>query len=402
MSGAGCSVRHMSNDFVVETDNYVTDGAETRVGRAHLHGGHPHHGGHHHGGHHGGPRHVYSDFARFAAEALGTFMLVLALLASLVFTVLSGNSWLVIALTVGMMLAGAMAAVGHVTGGGEFNPAVTIGKAIAGRLAWRHVLPHIFGQIVGAALAGLVMWAVLPHTFAEALGYGSRGALLGTTAPGFGPFSPLSQASSGQTEFGLGAALLTEIIFTALLVAVVLGATRKRARRSGIAPLVVGMTYAALLLITWPITRGSLNPARAFGSVMLSGDIDIWRQLWLFILGPLIGAALAGLFYRAFGGGEHGGFGSFGRDNFGESGYTVNDVADPVYVSTAAPVVEVGATDAYTVPASSDAYDNEMLVSEPVEHFVVTGDEVVEDGDAIVFGRDAETVADILEADEER
>jgi len=380
----------MSNNFVTEeyvpTQEYVT-GAPRRAYRG---------GGHHHHSHH--PQ--FSDFTRFAAEALGTFMLVLSILASLVFTVLSGNSWLVIALTVGMMLAGAMATVGHVTGGGEFNPAITLGKAIAGRLAWRHVLPHIAGQIVGAALAALVMWAILPHTLSEALGYGTRGALLGTSAPGFGALSPLSQASSGQTEFGLGVALLTEIIFTALLVAVFLGATRKRARRTGMAPLIVGLTYAALLLMTWPITRGGLNPVRAFASTMLSGNIDIWRQLWLFVVGPLIGGALAGLFYKAFHPGHGDTFAEVGRGAYADEAYTVNDVVDPVYVATGAPVVDV-AESAY-VPASTDAYDNEVIVSEPVENYLVTGDEVIEDGDPIIFGRDAETVADILEADAER
>jgi len=367
MSKRRCSVRHMSNNL--------------HVGARH---------------HHHQPQ--YSEFARFAAEALGTFMVVLSILASLVFTVLSGNSWLVIALTVGMMLAGAMAAVGHVTGGGDFNPAVTLGKAVAGRLAWRHVLPHIFGQIVGAALAALVTWAILPHTFSDALGYPTRGALLGTSAPGYGHLSPLSQASSGQTEFGLGVALLAEIIFTALFVAVVLGATRKRARRSGVAPLIVGLTFAALWLMTWPITRGGLNPARAFGSVMLAGDIDLWRQLWLFVVGPLIGAVLAGLFYRAFHpGGEH----DASRYAYANEGYTVNDVVDPAYVATAAPVDTLVEETTY-VPASTDAYDNEELVSEPVEHFVVTGGEVDEAGDRIIYGRDADTVADILEADAER
>jgi aquaporin Z len=248
----------------------------------------------------GGGPFRYSELARAAAEALGTFILVLSIMLALMFTVLSGNSWLVVALTVGLALTAAMAAVGHVSGGGDFNPAVTIAKAIAGRTAWREVPAFIAAQIVGAAAAAFVVWALIPESFAQALQFGSRGEFIGTTAQGFGALSPLAQASGGQTEFGWGAALLAEILFTALFVAVVLGATRRRNRHSGLAPLVVGLSFAAFWLMTWPITRGGLNPVRALASVLFAGDRALWGQLWLFIVGPLIGAVLAGLFYRAF------------------------------------------------------------------------------------------------------
>jgi len=355
-----------------------------------------HHGGHH-GGRNGGSRHQFGFVARLAAEALGTFMLVLAIILSLAFTVLSAQSWLVIALTVGMMLAGAMAAVGHVSGGGDFNPAVSLAKAIAGRLSWNHFGAHFVGQIVGAMLAALVAWAILPHTFAEVAQYGTREALLGTTAPGYGSLSPLAMASDGRINVGAGAALLVEVIFTALFVAVVLGATRRRAMRSGTAPLIVGMTFAALWLMTWPITRGGLNPVRAFASAMLSFDHEVWAHIWPFVVGPLLGGALAGVFYKAFHPGHPITATAGLAGHYGEDRYTVTDVADPVLVQTAAPVIEQN--EANYVPASTDAYENEVIVEEPVEKFVVTDDEVIEDGDPIVFGKDAETVRDILEAD---
>jgi len=402
MSGGRCSVRHMATET-----GYVTEGYAAPQGVAYRGAGGRYRGGHHH---------EYSDLIRFGAEALGTFMVVLAALSALIFTTLSGGNWLIVALTVGMMLAGAMVAVGHVTGGGEFNPAVTIGKAIAGRLAWRHVLPHIFGQILGAALAALVIWSIIPHNFAEAIGYADRGALLGSSAPGYGAYSQVSLMSGGMVEFGWGVAFLVEIIFTALFVAVVLGATRKRNRRTGNAPLLVGLAFAALWLMTWPITGAGLNPVRAFASVMLAGNMDLWRQLWLFVLGPLIGGALAGLFYRAF---HPGNLLAATEGVVDPGGYTTTDVVDPVYVATAAPIVEAPVEEGY-VSDSYDASVNEELITEPVEHFVVTedttdqwnnqeddlrrngsGEVVVEDGDPIVFGRDAQTAADILQADAE-
>ncbi|MDR2703503.1 MAG: aquaporin [Cellulomonadaceae bacterium] len=381
-----------------DSDN-VTIVEELDGDAGHHHGhGHRfgHHGHGHHGHGHGGSR--YGEFARVLAEALGTFILTLAILASFVWAPMYGQTnWLIVALTVGLALTAAMAAVGHVSGGGDFNPAVTLGKAIAGRTAWRNVLPYIVGQLLGALLAAFVMWAIIPDSFAEAL-QTTRGALLGSSAPGYGTLSPLGQATAqgvggaSLTTFGLGVTLLVEIIFTAIFVAVVLGATRHAARRAGNAPLIVGLTFAMLYLMLWPISRGGLNPARAFGSVILSHDTALWRQLWVFIVGPLIGAALAGLFYRAF----HPGLGHLPAaadlpelGDYYEGEYTAVDVADPVLAT-----YEPAGTTYTAVDATAKAEQIRYAAGEAGE-LLVTDDVVVEDGDPIIFGRDAQTVADI-------
>ena len=395
---------YADGDAVVVVEETLEEGGVRR------HHGHGHRGGHH--GHGGGQR--YGEVARVLAEALGTFILTLAILASFVWAPLYGSlNWLVVAATVGLALMAAMAAVGHVSGGGDFNPAVTLGKAIAGRTAWRNVLPYIVGQLLGALLAAFVMWAILPDSFADAL-QTTRGALLGSSAPGFGALSPLGQATSQGggaplTTFDMGVALLAEIIFTALFVAVVLGATRRAMRRSGLAPILVGATFGMLYLMLWPISRGGLNPARAFGSVVLSHDSALWNQLWVFIVGPLIGAALAGLFYRAF----HPGLGhlpdvadlpdlgvetyygpGYRGEDYNEASYTVTDIADPV-LNTYEPAGVV-----YREADPTQTAERLRYAAGEGGELLVSDESVVEEGDRIIFGRDAETVADIEEADE--
>jgi len=383
---------------VVEVDDVQYDADGRR---------HGHHGRGHGHGHAVGNQH--SEIARVLAEALGTFMLTAGILASFIFAPLYGQSslnWLIYPIIAGVMLTAAMAAFGHVTGGGDFNPAVTIGKAVAGRTAWHHVLPYIIGQLFGALAAAFVVWAIVPDTFANLL-QTTRGELLGSSAPGFGDLGPLGQmtaqpGAAPATTFGLGVVFLVEVIFTAIFVAVVLGATRRAARRAGNAPLIVGMTFAALYLMLWPITRGSLNPARAFASVAFAGDINLWHQLWLFALAPLLGAALAGLFYRAFHPGHDHAFDSvattpgvrtvYGPAYESEPAYTAVDVADPVLIVDE-PVDVYDDADATATAAGINYGRGEG------DTLYVSDDAVTEDGDVIIFGNDASVVEDIEDAD---
>jgi len=251
---------------------------------------------------HAGSRRHFSLPARMVAEAFGTFMLTLGVLGTIAFTAVHQYiGWLVVALAAGLMLTAALAAVGGVSGG-HFNPAVTFGMALAGRTSWVNVLPYILAQIVGAIAAAFVIWSIIPAGYLPLIGAESRGALMASTASGYGARSPLALMSNGAAEFPLGVALLTEIIFTAIFVGVVLGVQRRRQRAGSAAPLIIGLTFAAIYLISWPITGGGINPARSIASAIFAGSLSgqIWRQVWLFVLAPLIGAALAALFYRAF------------------------------------------------------------------------------------------------------
>jgi len=239
-----------------------------------------------------------SLLARLGAEALGTFFLVLVGIGVSLYSALSSAGALGVALGFGLTLIGGTIALGHVSGG-HFNPAVTIGAAIAGRTPWRDVLPYWLAQILGGALATAALFLTIPPTLLTLVGAGTTTrSFFAATANGYGEHSPLATLSGGQASFDLLPALLIEIVATALLVGVVLGATNRRAQHT-LAPFAMGLTYAVLILVAWPITNGSLNPARSTAAAIFS---DSWAfgQLWLFWVAPVVGAALAGLAYRAF------------------------------------------------------------------------------------------------------
>ncbi|QAY70184.1 MIP/aquaporin family protein [Xylanimonas protaetiae] len=241
----------------------------------------------------------YSLATRMAAEAFGTFILVLGIVGTATFNFLNTQGTiLTVALAGGIMLLAGIAAVGHVSGG-HFNPAVTFAQALAGRFSWKDLLPYWVAQLVGATVAAGVMWAVIPSTLVTAMGLQGRGDVLLRTANGWGSASPLSGLTQAQATFPFLNALIIEVVIAAVFVGVVLAVTGKRARVPYPA-VVIGLTLAALHIISWPITNTSFNPARSFASVVFAGDGTAWKQLWLFVVAPLVGAGLAALFTLVF------------------------------------------------------------------------------------------------------
>lgn len=246
-----------------------------------------------------------SLLARVGAEVFGTFVLVLVGLGVAIYASLGsvGGGALGVALAFGVAVLAAAAAVGHVSGG-HFNPAVTLGAALAGRTAWRDVLPYWLAQLMGGALGAAIVFIAIPSSLPEVLGKGDVRALFSGVANGYGEHSPLNalvtSGTSGAStaEFTLFAALVLELVATAVFVGVILGATDRRAHRA-LAPVAIGLALTVLLLVTIPATNGSLNPARSFAAALFS-ESWAWKQLWVFVVAPFVGAALAGLVYRAF------------------------------------------------------------------------------------------------------
>lgn len=232
--------------------------------------------------------------ARLGAEAFGTFFLVLAGLGVALYAGVTGlgGGPLAVALAFGIAVMASAIAVGHISGG-HFNPAVTFGAAIAGRMSWRDVLPYWLAQLIGGALASSVLYVVLSSLPAIA---GHEREFFSGAANGFDAHSPI--AAQAKVGFGLLGALLIELVLTAVFVGVILGATDRRSAYSQ-APFAIGFTFAVGILIALPVTNGALNPARATAAAIYS---DGWAfgQLWLFWVAPLAGAALAALVYRAF------------------------------------------------------------------------------------------------------
>jgi len=232
--------------------------------------------------------------ARLGAEVFGTFVVVLAGLGVALFASVTGTGVTGVALGFGFGTIAAFIAVAHVSGG-HFNPALTLGSALAGRTPWSHLLPYWLAQVVGGALAAAVLF--VSTTSLEALSGRERSFFSGSAANGFDAHSPIAQSTNGA-GFGLLAALLVEAVLVALVVGVYLGATDRRGTRQQ-AAFAVGLTVAFAVLVAYPVTGAALNPARATAAAIFS-ESWAWGQLWVFWVAPLVGAAVAGLLYRAF------------------------------------------------------------------------------------------------------
>ncbi len=245
--------------------------------------------------------------ARLGAEALGTFALVLVILGSAMYLQVTQIGTFGVAIAAGIVLAGMIASLGHVSGG-HFNPAVSLGAAISGRLGWLDLVFYWVAQVVGAVLAAAILYVTVPNGLAAALlGQGKdEGNLFASISNGWDKNSPLfaqtqsytSQANLPDITFGLTHALILEAVATAIFVAVTIGVVHRRANAAA-GPFAVGFTLAAMILVTGLATGGGLNPARSTASAVFAGG-DSLHQLWLFWLAPLVGAAVAGLFAMAF------------------------------------------------------------------------------------------------------
>ncbi|WP_104136172.1 MIP/aquaporin family protein [Arthrobacter sp. ZGTC131] len=223
--------------------------------------------------------------ARLGAEAFGTLFLVIAGLGVPLFTLPQSNP-LPAALAGGLAVTAAMLAFAYISGG-HFNPAITLGHLVAGKIRIAHAGAYIGAQIVGAAAGALTLFGILrtvpniPDTRAA----------FDTVTAGFGEHSVIQTPMAGV--------LLAEVLGAALLVAVFLGTTSRRNVHAAAAPFAVGLAFAVLLQFGQAIGNAPFNPARATASALFSNGWSL-EQLWLFWVAPLVGAAIAGLAFRGF------------------------------------------------------------------------------------------------------
>lgn len=228
--------------------------------------------------------------ARIGAEFLGTFWLVFAgcgaaVLAGVVLTpdkVPVGIGYLGVALAFGLTVLTMAFAVGHVSGG-HFNPAVTIGLAVAKRIEWKWVPTYVVTQIVAASAAGAVLLAIASGKD----GFSATDS--GFASNGYGDRSP--------GGYSLLACAIVEVVLTAFFLYVILGATDDRAPK-GFAPIAIGLALTLIHLVGIPVTNTSVNPARSLGVAWFAGGSAL-GQVWLFIVAPIVGAAIAGISYAA-------------------------------------------------------------------------------------------------------
>lgn len=221
---------------------------------------------------------------KLAAEAFGTFWLVFggcgsAVLAAGVPDV--GIGFMGVSLAFGLTVLTMAYAVGGISGG-HFNPAVSLGLAVAGKFEWKDFLPYVIAQVVGGVLGALVLYLIVT-------GKSDYAGVGGFASNGYGEHSP--------GGFSMLSALIAEVTLTAFFLIIILGATSKLVP-AGFAPIAIGLGLTLIHLISIPVTNTSVNPARST-AVALFADGWALQQLWLFWLAPIVGAAIGAIIWKA-------------------------------------------------------------------------------------------------------
>jgi glycerol uptake facilitator protein len=221
---------------------------------------------------------------RLVAEAIGTALLVAFGAGAVVAALRLGNGKLdyaglgIIAISFALVIAIAIYAFGT-TSGAHINPAVTISLAVVRRFPWVEAVPYIVAQLVGALAGGMLIVAIFGQGATDLNSTG--GTVLGT------------DVSKGQ-------AVGAEALGTFLLVATIVALVAPPRAPAGFAGLVIGLSVACAIMVTGPLTGGSLNPARTFGPYLTTsifGGSPPWEDYWIYVVGPLAGGAIAAVVY---------------------------------------------------------------------------------------------------------
>lgn len=221
-------------------------------------------------------------FRKLSAEFIGTFWLVFAGCGSAVLAAgvpEVGIGFVGVSLAFGLSVLTMAYAVGSISGG-HFNPAVTLGLVLSGRTEARELVPYWIAQLLGGVLGAGILYII---------------------ASGVAGYTPGGFASNGYDTlspggYGMLAALVAEVVLTAVFLLVILGSTSKAAP-AGFAPIAIGLSLTLIHLISIPVTNTSVNPARSTAAAIFAQNGAI-GQLWLFWLAPLVGAALGALIWR--------------------------------------------------------------------------------------------------------
>ncbi|MBL1211066.1 aquaporin Z [Geminocystis sp. GBBB08] len=240
---------------------------------------------------------------KYVAELIGTFWLVFggcgsAVLAAVFaskansvvdgadFNIHLGISFVGVSLAFGLTVLTGAYAVGHISGG-HFNPAVSFGLWMGKRFPSSELLPYIIAQVVGAIIAGGILFVIAS---------GGKGGL---DLSGSNPLATNGYGNHSPGGYSLISALIIEVVLTFIFLIIILGSTDKRAP-AGFAPIPIGLGLTLIHLISIPVTNTSVNPARSTGVALFAGNIEIIGQLWLFWFAPILGAILAGYLYSSY------------------------------------------------------------------------------------------------------
>ncbi len=217
---------------------------------------------------------------KYTAELLGTFVLTLFGCGS---AAIAGATLgtLGIAFAFGLSIVAMAYAIGNISGC-HINPAVSLGVWMSGKMTAKDFFGYVVAQCIGALLAALTLSAIINMTNLGGI------AATGLGANGYGAASAVGLNACG--------ALIVEIILTCVFVLTILGVTSSE-KTSAIAGLVIGLTLTFVHIMGIPLTGTSVNPARSFGPALVLGGQALC-QLWVFVVGPFVGAALAALIWK--------------------------------------------------------------------------------------------------------
>lgn len=221
---------------------------------------------------------------KYLAEMIGTMVLVLMGCGSAIFAgsipvgVGSGVGTLGVAFAFGLSVIAMAYTIGKISGC-HINPAITFGVFLSGRMSGKDAVSYVVAQVLGAVLGSAVLYLLV-----------STGSHGGPTATGSNSFA------NGQ----MWQAFLAEMFFTFVFVLVVLGTTDEKKGAGDYAGLAIGLTLVLVHIVCIPITGTSVNPARSIGPALFEGGVAL-KQLWLFIVAPLAGAALSAFVWKFIG-----------------------------------------------------------------------------------------------------
>ena len=215
------------------------------------------------------------------AECIGTFVLVFAACGV---AALTGGSLVATSLTFGLVIVAMAYSIGRVSGC-HVNPAVSLGCLLTKRMSVKDFCVYVASQIVGGIVGGVAIFGIVKMTGIKRLGDACNYVVGGTLNAG-----------------GIIASLITEIVLTCIFVYVILNVTDENAGTSKKAGIVIGLTLTLVHLIGIGLTGTSVNPARslatALSALIFDGTTAALAQVWMFIVAPLAGAALAVLLYK--------------------------------------------------------------------------------------------------------
>ena len=222
---------------------------------------------------------------KYIAEFIGTLVLVVmgcgtAMLVGC--NAAMGGGYVLTALAFGLVIVGMAYCVGNISGC-HINPAVSLGVLISGGMSFKDFIAYVIAQCAGAFAGAGILFAIF-----------DLGEVIDMTG-GFG-----SNGLAGVSDNAI-AGLLVEIVLTFIFVLTILGVTSKKAGHGSFAGVVIGFTLTLVHILGIGLTGTSVNPARSFGPAlmaMIDGNNAPIGVLWVFIVGPFVGAALAAVVYK--------------------------------------------------------------------------------------------------------